>query len=353
MGRVWKSIATILGLALTVATGSIALLEYRRTQPNLKVYPSSVELERKPVDRESLLADLRWLEDEYSALTGMLLLDLLDSVENQEPTAEGEDLLQTSQPNAPSFEDSLKDEISEARDLLLSDIESREAQVRALAEALANLVPRIVQPDEGLLQALGELEQQYVAYSGHHLVTLIVEVSEHELDPTAVEELLMKTVNTFTDMADSLLKDRNQMSSALQAIVDGLSNDKATRLYVQVKLENHSQLPTTVRSEGVIGMVFGKGKSTHNFQIKSESDGEIEGFSVQEMEFRSDVLDPKAEQPVMESGLKTRECVIGVQDLGGKVWLSQMAKCVGPRVDGETDKPVDILRAAVKAAFEQ
>ena len=352
MERRWKWIATAMGLALTAFTGYVALTDYQRNQPRLEVSRSGAVLLEKPINKRALLADLSRIERDHTAYTSMHIVNLLRWLEDEQLNVGGEETNGSQGPLDTNTEN-LIERVNNALVDITSPMQAREAAIRDLAGALALLAQGLdvdtFEPKQ-LVESLRELEDSYVAYSQNYVVSLMAHVDADGLDPTAARDLVNVTVSQVREMAAALSSARSNIDSSLRAVLNELSGDGSVRLHVWSTLENHSQLPTVVRNEGAIAVLGDRGDFLRMLSVEADSDQEIEGFSIRNIEFRSQPLPPQdKEMPA----LTTAKCIMSVQDIHGRHWRSEVTDCVNPRGNDETTNSVNWLRTVASDEFGQ
>ena len=346
----WKWGATVLGLVLAVFTGFLAWTDHKISQPHLVVYLTSTELLMKPFVHEDLVADLQRVEQDYIDYTDLYIINLIDRIER---TASASDELH-SEDSIMEVKAEIGEWVKKARQDVGDAGQQRKIDFDELVTSLEDLGNNVESySSSDLIAKLNELEDKYYSYSQDFIWRLIGEIEANREHDEGEQTVFADAVAEIKMYKDSLPDTFNAIDSELGSLYEELTNVNTGRLHVQVTLENRSQFPTFVRYTGAVAVFANDMKNMSLFDISTNSDQELESFSIQEVEFRSKPM-TLDEYRLNRSRWESAQCIVSVQDVHGRNWKSDTVDCDDPSMADENSVPVnDWLRAEAAKEFGQ
>ena len=339
MERRWKWFASVVGLALMLFTGYVAWKDFQRAQPRLVVYLTGVELLAKPINRTEVAAALERIERDHHASTGFYLIELMDDLQRSTGN--------TTDENADETPTRLADRITAVQDQIESATLERQNSLGLLADKLARVAigdPPFVP----LVNELHALEDQYAESSEQFVLRLIQDAESDERDAAGMATARSDAVAEIRSQVESLKEARRGVANDLKALTESLVDD-TKRLHVRITLENHSQFPTVVRSNGAIAVLGERIGWTDVKDVYGVFEQTIEPFALKELELRSLLLPKEGVQEIPR--LETAKCVVSVRDIHGTDWRSELSDCVDPSEGRDRRSAAERLEDVVSKKF--
>ena len=314
MKVLWKVLATVIGLLLTTATVLIAFLEHERSQADIRVSYSDVEIREDLIVKDELLSNLRRLEAEYSDLTSDVLLEVAGRMH---------DLDKLQAPMANEI-------VGEARDAIVSVGSIRSDRMSALIGELEEVESGEFEPPfEPLINEISRLESEYSQYTEGYLIEVLRALNDSEFQASSAQSLIVGARTAISDSVIEVQERQDALINAMDRLLDDIPEKPTKRLFVRVRIENHSQLSNALRRDGAVS-VFGKGRPLVDpVDLSAVESLDLEGFSLTWIEYWSRPLQKLDErkQKNLEHLIES-DCIVAVMDIHGTSWPSERGACV-------------------------
>ncbi|HEX6994983.1 MAG TPA: hypothetical protein VF339_12630 [Gammaproteobacteria bacterium] len=320
-----KAWAAALGGLCAVVGVLLSLVSFTGELPHVRMVIERIELASSSDD---IVGELRRIEEDYSHVTGIAVLELIDIASNLASDDQNRYEQQLSR---------LVEEIEEAINGFNEERDALRDDRRAVARKLRNLVR--LSDRETMLDALQEIEDEYSHITSYLVIDIIAELepldySEPDEDvPDAVYARIELAANEFDADADgrqeglaAVAEELGNLSTKLRDSRAGSATDEA-RVSVQVTVENQSRLPTVLRPVGVLAIYDRNDpKKRGVIVVRTSESYQLQPFSVGAVSFESMKIGalPGPERDLVREGVEKEFLAeFWIEDIHDSVWHAE------------------------------